>query len=109
MTDQTLTRSWSSSALTPGAAHAARSASIRSAHDRTVPRKVTRPSRASTVMFETIRHLCDSIGVQSGDLLQCERRTPQVMVLRRPNGHYVEVDRVYAAFIEIHARESLMS
>jgi hypothetical protein len=36
--------------VTPGAAHAARSASSRSANERTVPVSTTAPSRASTLM-----------------------------------------------------------
>ena len=55
-----------------------------------------------TVVFEVIRRVCDTIGVHSGDVLYCERRTPQAVVLRRDNGQCIEVDRVYAAFIEIH-------
>lgn len=55
-----------------------------------------------TVVFDIIRRVCDSMGVHSGDVVYCERRTPQTVIVRRANGQSIEVDRVYAAFIEIH-------
>lgn len=58
--------------------------------------------RVGDIVFDTIRRLCPALGLAAGDVVRCERRTPQAVVLRRRDGGCVEIDPFYAAFIEAH-------
>jgi len=53
------------------------------------------------IVFETIRELCPLLGINPGDTLRCEERTPREVLLRRGDGRRVAVDRFYAAFVRI--------
>ncbi|HEX6317148.1 MAG TPA: hypothetical protein VFZ73_19895 [Gemmatimonadaceae bacterium] len=54
------------------------------------------------VLFDIVRRLCPTLGVQPGDVLQCEARTRRDIVLRLGNGTRITVDRFYASFVAVH-------
>ena len=53
------------------------------------------------VLFDVVRHHCSALGIQPGVVMRCECCTSRSVLLRREDGVRVEVDRVYAAFVEV--------
>jgi hypothetical protein len=53
------------------------------------------------VLFEVVRNHCSAIGIQPGIVMDCEICTSRSVLLRRDDGVRVELDRVYAAFVEV--------
>ncbi|QJR37719.1 hypothetical protein [Gemmatimonas groenlandica] len=53
------------------------------------------------VLFDVVRDHCLSIGIQTGVVMRCECCTSRSVRLRRDDGMQIELDRVYAAFVEV--------
>jgi hypothetical protein len=53
------------------------------------------------VLFDVVRHHCSSVGIQPGVVMRCECSTNRSVWLRRDDGIQIELDRVYAAFVEV--------
>ncbi len=53
------------------------------------------------VLFDTVRDHCSAIGIQPGVVMRCECCTSRSVLLQREDGMRIEVDRVYAAFVEV--------
>lgn len=53
------------------------------------------------VLFDIVRHHCSAIGIQPGVVMRCECCTPRSVLLRRDDGVRIELDRVFAAFVEV--------
>jgi hypothetical protein len=53
------------------------------------------------VLFEVVRDHCSSIGIRPGVVMLCECCTGRSVLLRRDDGIRVELDRVFAAFVEV--------
>jgi hypothetical protein len=53
------------------------------------------------VLFEIVRDHCSSVGIQPGVVMRCECCTSRSVMLRRDDGMRIELDRVYAAFVEV--------
>lgn len=55
------------------------------------------------VLFDIVRNHCSSVGIQPGVVMRCECCTSRSVLLRREDGIQIELDRVYAAFVEVKA------
>ncbi len=53
------------------------------------------------VLFEIVRDHCSSVGIQPGVVMRCECCTSRSVLLRRDDGMRIELDRLYAAFVEV--------
>lgn len=53
------------------------------------------------VLFDVVRDHCSSVGIQPGVVMRCECSTNRSVWLRRDDGMQIELDRVYAAFVEV--------
>ncbi len=53
------------------------------------------------VLFDIVRDHCSSVGIQPGVVMRCECCTSRSVRLRRDDGMRIELDRVYAAFVEV--------
>lgn len=53
------------------------------------------------VLFDIVRDHCSSVGIQPGVVMRCECCTSRSVLLRRDDGMRIELDRVYAAFVEV--------
>lgn len=71
--------------------------SARSLIDITVGERVA----VGEVLFEIVRSHCSSIGIEPGVVMRCECCTSRSLLLRRDDGIRIELDRVFAAFIEV--------
>lgn len=71
--------------------------SARSLIDITVGERVT----VGAVLFEIVRNHCSSVGIRPGVVMLCECCTSRSVLLRRDDGIRVEIDRVFAAFVEV--------
>jgi hypothetical protein len=54
------------------------------------------------VLFDIVRDHCSSVGIQPGVVMRCECCTSRSVLLRRDDGMRIELDRVFAAFVEVH-------
>jgi hypothetical protein len=57
------------------------------------------------IVFESLRDVYPKLGIAPGETLRCEGCTPWRIVLRRQDGHRIEVDPFYAWFIGIRPAE----
>lgn len=53
------------------------------------------------VLFDIVRDHCSSVGIQPGVVMRCECCTSRSVLLRRDDGMRIELDRVFAAFVEV--------
>ncbi|WP_309673328.1 hypothetical protein [Gemmatimonas sp.] len=53
------------------------------------------------VLFDIVRDHCLSVGIHPGVVMRCERCTSRSVMLQRDDGMRIELDRVYAAFVEV--------
>lgn len=53
------------------------------------------------VLFDVVRDHCLSVGIQTGVVMRCECCTSRSVLLQRDDGMHIELDRVYAAFVEV--------
>ncbi|WP_411280423.1 hypothetical protein [Gemmatimonas sp.] len=53
------------------------------------------------VLFEIVRDYCSSVGIRPGMVMRRECCTNRSVLLRRDDGLQIELDRVYAAFVEV--------
>jgi len=72
--------------------------SSRSLIDITVGERVT----VGAVLFEIVRNHCSSVGIQPGVIMRCQCCTSRSVLLQREDGMQIEIDRVFAAFVEVH-------
>ena len=56
------------------------------------------------IVFDAVRRLCPGLELNPGDVLDCVRRTPRSISLRRADGRTVVIDRFYASFIAIQSQ-----
>ena len=54
------------------------------------------------VLFEIVRNHYSSVGIQPGVVMRCECCTSRSVLLQREDGMQIELDRVFAAFVEVH-------
>ena len=54
------------------------------------------------VLFEIVRNHCSSVGIQPGVVMRCQCCTSRSVLLQREDGMQIEIDRVFAAFVEVH-------
>jgi hypothetical protein len=72
--------------------------SSRSLIDITVGERVA----VGAVLFEIVRNHCSSVGIQPGVIMRCQCCTSRSVLLQREDGMQIEIDRVFAAFVEVH-------
>lgn len=53
------------------------------------------------VLFDIVRDHCSSVGIRPGVVMRCECCTTRSVLLQRDDGMRIELDRVYAAFVEV--------
>ena len=73
--------------------------SSRSLIDITVGERVA----VGAVLFEIVRTHCSSVGIQPGVVMRCQCCTSRSVLLQREDGMQIEIDRVFAAFVEVHS------
>jgi hypothetical protein len=61
--------------------------------------------RVERILFEMLRELCHSKGLDEGDLVECRRASDKVVILRNGAGRSVIVDADWARFVQVSLSE----
>lgn len=60
--------------------------------------------RVEAILLETMRALCDEVGVHEGETLVCRSATETLLLLEAVAGHIVALPRERARFIRVSDR-----
>lgn len=57
--------------------------------------------RIQRILFDSLRSLCEDLGIHEGDVLHCRAATPALLLLDVPGGHTVELELGWARFVQV--------
>jgi hypothetical protein len=60
--------------------------------------------RVEAILLETMRALCDEVGVHEGETLVCRSATEKLLLLEAAAGHIVALPRERARFVRVSDR-----